>query len=187
MNRSSELSVNQLYDKIASREALNLIDVREYPEFAAAHLSSAMLIPLGELERGAGEIDRKLPTYVICQTGRRSAEAQSKLLSLGFAEVKNVAGGIAAWRRAGYPVERAERAPWSLERQVRLAAGSLVLLGALLGIFVHSRFVWLSAFVGGGLVFAGVTDWCGMGLLLARLPWNRPSEQKDSSSRPICG
>lgn len=174
MNRS-EISVNQLYAKIKSGEPLNLIDVREFPEFAAGRPPGARLIPLKEIDRRGAEIDPTLPTYVLCRTGRRSAEAREKLLSLGFGEVRNVAGGVIAWQKAGYPLEKEARAPWSLERQVRVAAGSLVLLGALLAVFVESRFVWLSAFVGAGLVFAGVTDFCGMALLLARLPWNRPS------------
>ncbi len=183
MKGPAELSVGQLHLKMTSAEPLNLVDVREYPEFAAGHLPSARLIPLGEIERRRSEIDRDLPTYVICRTGRRSLEAQAKLFSLGFKEVQNVKGGMVAWQKAGYPVEKEARVPWSLERQVRLAAGSLVLAGALLGAFVDPRFVWLSAFVGAGLVFAGLTDWCGMGLLLARLPWNRPS---DPESRPVC-
>lgn len=179
MNRSSEISVGQLHDKMASKEPLNLIDVREFPEFAAGRLPGARLIPLREIDRRGAEIDPTLPTYVFCRTGRRSAEAREKLLSLGFGEVRNVAGGIVAWQKAGYLLEKEARAPWSLERQVRVAAGSLVLLGALLAVLVEGRFVWLSAFVGAGLVFAGVTDFCGMSLLLARLPWNRPSNRAD--------
>jgi rhodanese-related sulfurtransferase len=177
MNRSSEISVGELHDKMASKEPFHLIDVREFPEFAAGRPPGARLIPLREIDRRATGIDPTLPIYVFCRTGRRSAEAREKLLSLGFGEVRNVAGGIVAWQNAGYPLEKEERAPWSLERQVRVAAGSLVLLGALLAVFVESRFIWLSAFVGAGLVFAGVTDFCGMSLLLSRLPWNRPSQR----------
>ena len=185
MNRSSEISVNQLHDRMASKESLNLIDVREFPEFASGRVPGARLIPLRSVDRRASEIDRTLPTYVICRTGRRSAEAQGKLLSLGFGEVQNVAGGIVAWQKAGYPLEKEERAPWSLERQVRVAAGSLVLLGALLAVSVDGRFAWLSAFVGAGLVFAGVTDFCGMALLLARLPWNQPSNRNDGKPESV--
>jgi hypothetical protein len=83
-----------------------------------------------------------------------------------------VEGGTIAWSDAGLPVERAAVKVMSLERQVRIGAGSLVLTGVLLAIFVHPYFLALSGFVGGGLVFAGITDWCGMGLLLAKAPWN---------------
>ncbi|MBO0696981.1 MAG: DUF2892 domain-containing protein, partial [Zavarzinella sp.] len=94
------------------------------------------------------------------------------LLAAGCPDVMNVEGGTAAWAAAGLPVVRGRKAV-SLERQVRIAAGLLVVLGAVLGWLVHPAFVGLSAFVGAGLVFAGVTDTCGMGMLLARMPWNR--------------
>ena len=108
----------------------------------------------------------------MCRTGRRSAEAQKKLTARGFADVTNVAGGFEAWKKENLPFERDENAPWALERQVRFAAGLLVLTGVLSSVFVHPYFVWLSAFVGAGLVFAAVTDTCAMGLLLAKMPWN---------------
>jgi rhodanese-related sulfurtransferase len=93
------------------------------------------------------------------------------------AEVYNVEGGTAAWERAGLQVVRREgRRVISLERQVRIAAGSLVLIGVTLGWLVHPALFGLAAFVGLGLVFAGVTDWCGMGLLLARMPWNQKAK-----------
>jgi hypothetical protein len=95
---------------------------------------------------------------------------------MGWA-VTSLSGGMSAWERAGLPVEREARAPWSLERQVRLSAGSLVLLGTVLGWLVHPAFFGLSAFVGAGLIFAAITDWCGMGLLLARAPWNRSRDR----------
>jgi len=83
-----------------------------------------------------------------------------------------VEGGTLAWIEAGLSVNRGTTKVISLERQVRIAAGSLVLTGVLLAIFVHPYFIGISAFVGAGLIFAGITDWCGMGLLLAKLPWN---------------
>jgi rhodanese-related sulfurtransferase len=98
--------------------------------------------------------------------------ACARLQAAGQANVVNVEGGTLAWAEAGLPVVRGPKAI-SLERQVRIAAGSLVLLGAVLGWFVHPAFVGLSAFIGAGLVFAGVTDTCGMALLLARMPWNQ--------------
>jgi rhodanese-related sulfurtransferase len=84
-----------------------------------------------------------------------------------------VAGGTQAWIAAGLPVVRGASHVMSLERQVRIAAGSLVLLGVLLGQFVHIGFIWISGFVGASLVFAGISGICGMGLLLARMPWNQ--------------
>ena len=84
----------------------------------------------------------------------------------------NVQGGTAAWEQAGLPVVRGKKAV-SLERQVRIVAGFLALTGALLGFFVNIHFIWLSAFIGAGLMFAGITDTCGMGMMLAKMPWNR--------------
>ena len=84
-----------------------------------------------------------------------------------------VEGGTTAWAAAGLPCESTGGRVISLERQVRIAAGALVLVGVLLGWFVHPYFVWLSAFVGGGLIFAGITDTCAMGMLLAKMPWNQ--------------
>jgi rhodanese-related sulfurtransferase len=99
-------------------------------------------------------------------------------LGAGFTNVINIEGGTLACIECGLPVIRGKKAI-TLERQVRIAAGSLVLLGVLLGWLVHPVLVTLSAFVGAGLVFAGITDTCGMGLLLARMPWN---QVKDATS-----
>ena len=121
------------------------------------------------------EFNRAPPLVIICGSGNRAAQARERLARLGFSNLACLAGGLAAWEASGFPVERDERAPWSLERQVRVAAGALVLAGAALGWLAHPGFHGLSAFVGAGLVFAGVTDWCGMGLLLAKAPWNRRS------------
>lgn len=164
-------------------QARAIIDVREYAEYAAGRIPGARLIPLGAIERRAEEIDRSFPVYVVCRTGRRSGEAQRKLIALGFTDVRNVAGGFLSWRDAGFPIERDERAPWSLERQVRFVAGLLALIGALLAWFVHPGFVWLPALLGAGLVFAAVTDSCAMGMMLAKLPWNRTYDEK---ARPAC-
>ena len=116
------------------------------------------------------------PLFVICRSGSRGAKAAEKFRAAGFPNVVNVEGGTVAWEQAGLPVVRSPKKVVSLERQVRIGAGSLVLLGVLLGFLVHPAFFALCAFVGAGLVFAGVTDWCGMGLMLAKMPWNNRSE-----------
>ncbi len=176
MGRKLEVEVGDLRVALGTGDACSVIDVREYPEYAAGRIREARLIPLGEIERRAREIDHSKPVYVICRTGRRAVEAQAKLHALGFTDVRNVRGGMQAWEAGGHPVERDERAVWSLERQVRFVAGSLVLAGVLLSVFVTQPFVWLAGFVGAGLVFAAVTDACAMGLMLARLPWNRAKQ-----------
>lgn len=149
----------------------SVVDVREYPEYVAAHLPGSRLVPLETLKRqpelaGAGEV------LLLCRSGRRAREAAALLEGRAGVQPVIVEGGIEAWTQAGFPT-RKERGPISLERQVRIAAGTLVLTGLLLDFFVPgARF--LSGLVGAGLVFAGVTDTCAMGLLLAKLPWNRP-------------
>jgi rhodanese-related sulfurtransferase len=160
----------------SARPAVALLDVRTPVEYAAVHAEGAKLIPLDVLDPNAVMADRNgsagEPVYVLCKSGARAAKAVERFRAAGFDNVFSVEGGTQAWERAGLPVVRGEKM-MSLERQVRIAAGSLVLLGALLGWLVHPAFLGLSALVGAGLVFAGVTDWCGMGLLLARMPWNR--------------
>ena len=156
-------------------DPVDLIDVRTPAEFREVHLAFARNVPLSDLDPWAvpagrdGHADR--PLYVICRSGGRGRQACERLTAAGVGAV-NVEGGTLAWADAGLPVVRGEKAV-SLERQVRIAAGSLVLTGVALGHVVHPYLAGLSAFVGAGLVFAGVTDTCAMGLLLARMPWNR--------------
>jgi rhodanese-related sulfurtransferase len=155
---------------------IDLIDVRTAVEYREVHVEIARNVPLDELDPAALMHARKgsahEPLYVICRSGGRGKQACEKFLNAGFSNVVNVEGGTMACIEAGLPVSRGKKAI-SLERQVRIAAGSLVLLGAILGWFVHPAFIGLSAFVGAGLLFAGVTDTCGMGMILSRMPWNK--------------
>ena len=109
---------------------------------------------------------------MICQAGGRSMKISKTLETAGFTNIVNVEGGTSAWHAAGLPVVEGKKV-MSLERQVRIAAGSLVVIGAAVGQFVHPGGFGLSAFIGAGLVFAGVTDTCGMGMMIAKMPWNR--------------
>ena len=163
---------------------VQLIDVRTPGEFEAMHAEGARSVPLDQLNGQSVADATGEPVYVICQSGARGAKACERLQAAGLDDVFNVAGGTVAWEKAGLPVVQGVRKVISLERQVRVGAGSLVLLGGLLGWHVHPAFHALSAVVGAGLVFAGVTDWCGMGLLLARLPWNRRSGSTPDACAP---
>jgi rhodanese-related sulfurtransferase len=162
---------------------VDLIDVRTPVEFREVHVENARNVPLDRLNPAAlmqarnGSADE--PLYFICRSGSRGLQACEKFVKAGFSNVVNVEGGTMACVEAGLPVVRGKKAV-SLERQVRIAAGSLVLLGALLGWLVHPALMGLSAFVGAGLLFSGITDTCGMGMVLARMPWNRCG--KDSTS-----
>lgn len=164
------ISPRRLAELRAAGTAVELIDVRTPVEFREVHAEGARNVPLDRLDPSA--LDAAAPVYVICKSGGRGRQACEKLRAAGLAAVVNVEGGTQAWADAGLPVVRGKRAV-SLERQVRIAAGGLVLLGAVLAWLVDPAFVGLAALVGAGLAFAGVTDTCAMGLLLARMPWNR--------------
>ncbi len=129
--------------------------------------------PLDELKPGSLPLPKDQPVYLLCRSGRRATKAAEKLAKEGFSQPIVVEGGTLAWIEASLPVTRNATKVISLERQVRIAAGAIVFTGVLLARFVNPHFIWLSGFVGAGLVFAGITDYCGMGLLLARMPWNR--------------
>jgi len=162
---------------------IDLIDVRTPVEFREVHLAAARNVPLDQLDPAAFHAARNgaadEPLYFICRSGGRGGQACEKFLKAGYANVFNVEGGTQACIAAGLPVVRGSKAV-SLERQVRIAAGSLVVLGAALGWFAQPAFIGLSAFVGTGLVFAGVTDTCGMGMILAKMPWNRCAAEATS-------
>lgn len=161
-------------EHVSAGRAAGLIDVRTPMEYREVHAQPAQNRPLDQLDPARLDLQptAERPLYVICRTGSRGRQACERLQSAGVDHVVNVEGGTLAWIEAGLPVVRG-RASISLERQVRIAAGSLVMLGVLLGLVVHPAFLGLAAFVGAGLVFAGVTDTCGMGLMLARMPWNQ--------------
>ncbi len=170
----SECTVMGLKEQLENGE-IHLVDVREEMEFAGGRVSGANLLPLGELEERHQELDHSKPIYVMCRTGRRSTEAQKKLRAMGFTNVVNVVGGIEAWKGENLPVERDEHAPWSIERQVRFTAGLLVFIGVVLSLLVRPYFIVIPGFVGFGLAFTATIDWCGMGMLIAKMPWNKRS------------
>lgn len=168
------ITPQKLSELIHSGAAVELIDVRTPVEYREVHVSSARNVPLDQLNAAQFAAGRSSaePLYVICRSGSRGKQACEKFLAAGYTNVVNVEGGTQAWDQAGLPVVRGKKAI-SLERQVRIAAGLMVLAGSVLGYFVSPYWIGLSAFVGAGLTFAGITDTCGMGLLLARMPWNQ--------------
>jgi rhodanese-related sulfurtransferase len=158
----------------ASPEA-RLLDVRMPGEYETAHIPGAYNVPLDTLAEHASEI-RTLtaPIILVCQSGQRARRAEEALRQLGMTNLHVLDSGVTGWISAGYPVVRGPRR-MSLERQVRILAGSLVAVGAVLALLVSPWFALLPALVGGGLVFSGVTDTCGLALLLGHLPHNRPA------------
>lgn len=157
-----------------------MLDVRTPAEFHSLHVEGAENLPLTELDvaslqaslraRGLGEADT---LYLLCQSGKRAEMAAQRIAAESSWQVAVVEGGTLACVQAGLPTKRGQRQVMSLERQVRVVAGSLVLTGAVLGFTVAPGWHYLSGFVGGGLLFAGLSDTCMMGMLLARMPWNQ--------------
>jgi len=155
-----------------------LIDVREPDEHARERIEGARLAPLSRFDpvSFAGERERGRIGVFHCNSGNRTAQAADRLLSAEFAEAYQLEGGIQGWKRAGLPVIADRKAPLPIMRQVQIAAGSLVLLGIVLAVLVSPWFMALSAFVGAGLIVAGITGFCGMANLLLHMPWNRSRE-----------
>ncbi|AWK09081.1 DUF2892 domain-containing protein [Streptomyces spongiicola] len=158
---------------------LTVIDVRTPGEFAGGHLPGALNIPLDRIRRALPDIRHaaeRRDVLIVCASGARSGNACRILAENGVAAA-TLSGGTAAWAAVGHGLSRPEgaaRASWGMERQVRFTAGTVVLLGLLLGLLVHPAFQFLSAAIAGGLVFSALTDTCGMAAVLARLPHNRP-------------
>ena len=149
-----------------------LLDVRGFDEFAAGHAEGAVCIPLPDLERRAGDLPTDRPVLVMCQSGGRSAIAAERLRALGMDNITDIQGGFNAWRQAGLPTEKQSSAI-PLERQVRIAAGALVLGFSLLGFFVNPAFFYGSALIGFMLTLTGALGICPMMSVLRLLPWNR--------------
>jgi rhodanese-related sulfurtransferase len=161
-----------------------LIDVRTPAEFDAGHIPGAVNVPLDELKASLDELCSVLDDHhdvvLVCRSGARAGQAQEALRAAGVPAPAVLSGGIVDWERTGGAVNRG-RQRWELERQVRLAAGSLVVAG-IVGSTVAPKAKWLSAFVGGGLVVAAVSNTCAMGMALARMPWNKRGARATGSA-----
>lgn len=152
-----------------------LIDVREPDEYAREHIPGARLVPLSGFDAAAFDDEHGKVGVFHCNSGNRTGQAAAQLLGSGFAEVYHLSGGIQGWKKAGLRINANQRAPLPIQRQVQITAGSMVVLGVVLGLLVSPWFYALSAFVGAGLTFAGVTGTCALASLLGLMPWNRPT------------
>ncbi|MFM8258777.1 MAG: rhodanese-like domain-containing protein [Vulcanococcus sp.] len=169
---SQQISAQQLADDLA-HQRVHVIDVREPMAYAAGHIAGSVNRPLRRL--GQSPLPRG-PLVLVCQSGYRSHQGIARLQQQGYGEtLAELAGGLPSWEQAGLPLHRLRNAPLPLMRQVQIAAGSLVLLGLILSHLVAPAWIALSWFVGAGLVFAGISGFCGMARLLAAMPWNRVS------------
>jgi rhodanese-related sulfurtransferase len=169
------LRAQELAELLEERADVRLLDVRLPGEYEGAHIPGAYNVPLDTLGEHASEIRATVdePVVLICQSGSRARRAEEALKECTMTNLHVLDGGMNGWIAAGQVVNRGpERL--SLERQVRIAAGALAAAGAVLAVLVNPLWAVLPAFVGSGLVFAGVTDTCGLAMLLGKLPYNRP-------------
>ena len=165
-----------LSELIQEHPDVRLLDVRTPGEFESAHIRGAYNVPLDTLPEHTREIRTVTEAQVVlvCQSGQRAGKAEDALRAAGMSNLHVLEGGINGWMAAGFDTVHG-RKRISLERQVRIAAGSLVAIGGILALLINPVFAAVPAVVGSGLVFAGVTDTCMMGMLLARLGYNRPA------------
>jgi len=179
-----KISAENLHDFQKENQA-HLLDVRNPDEYSLCRVEGSQCIPLDTLPQRLAEIPRDKPVLVYCRSGNRSRQAIELLQSHGFDNLVQVEGGIQRLEKAGGKVVRSRRGI-PIMQQVQVTAGSLVLLGLFLAWLVHPGFVFLSAFVGAGLVFAGLSGYCGMAKFLELMPWNRCPAPPPSPAGKVC-
>ncbi|GCF08671.1 rhodanese-like domain-containing protein [Dictyobacter arantiisoli] len=167
--------VEKAYEMIMVTQDAIVIDVRTPAEFEAKHIAGSHNIPLDQLPVYTNEIAKlasNTPVLLICQSGTRARKAAEILQTAPVPSLSLLDGGMVAWEKAGKPYKQGVQ-KWSMERQVRGVAGTLVLLGALGGLFAWKPLTWIAALVGGGLAYSAASNTCGMALLLSKLPYNQ--------------
>lgn len=162
-------------------DTVRILDVRTAGEFETVHIPGSYHVPLDTLREHRGELGQ-LPggLVLVCQSGGRASQAAKQLAELGVPGLKILDGGMGAWIASGGPVRRG-RERWSLERQVRLVAGSIV-LSSILASTVVPKAKWVAGFVGSGLTFAALSNTCAMGVVLSKLPYNRGAATCDTGT-----
>lgn len=169
------LSVSEAQSRL---HELTVVDVRTPAEFTSGHLPDAVNVPLDRIGRALPELRQaagRKPLLLVCASGARSDNAAGTLASHGI-PAASLTGGTTAWVAEGHGLQYPDgrpRAVWAMERQVRFTAGSIVLLGLALGLFVRPAFQLLSAAIAAGLVFSALTNTCGMAVVLGKLPFNQ--------------
>jgi len=175
------ISPVELNKRLESGAAAALLDVRTPAEHEKIHVPGVHLVPVDNLDPEAlastNGFAKDRTIYILCHSGMRAERAARKMEDRGFRDCVVVEGGTAAWAAAGLPVNRTDRFALPLNRQVQLVAGTMALAGAVLAVTVAPAWIFLSGFVGFGLVLAGATDFCPMAILLAKMPWNQGSKK----------
>ena len=175
----SEIAPLDLYGRMKSGEDIHLIDVRSSYEFNSGHVVNAQSIPLDSLSRESllmhlekAEAGSEKPLYITCKAGFRAEQAAQRLAAEGLENLVLIQGGTDAWEKAGLPVKRQSQMI-SLERQVQITIGVLLVMKVIFGFAIHELFFVGAALIGAGLIVAGITRWCGIAEIFAKLPWNR--------------
>jgi len=173
------LSVQTLQERLSSEDAPRVLDVRTPAEFETAHIPGSYNVPLDNLREHRAELRAHLDEDVVlvCRTGGRAEQAEKALAEVGLPGLRVLEGGMVAWESNGAPVNRGKQT-WELERQVRLVAGGIV-LSSVLGSIVIPELKWVAGGIGAGLTFAALSNTCAMGMLLAKMPWNRRGDSCD--------
>jgi rhodanese-related sulfurtransferase len=173
MKHISIPAFKEVIESEANNTTVDFINVCTPAEYKEKHIKGVRSVPLDSLPKQVTELNKKKTVYIHCRSGQRGRQAIEKLLALGVtAELVNVEGGLLAWEEAGHEVgSHTTRLP--IMRQVFIGAGGLVLIGLILTHFVDYNFILLPLFVSLGLLVSGVTGWCGLALLLSKMPWNK--------------
>ncbi|MTD28470.1 rhodanese family protein [Erwinia sorbitola] len=171
------------YQVISPTEAKDLqargatiVDIREPAEFLREHIADALTLPLSEIQKGKAlpPVSLQHPVIFHCLSGARTQQHTDILIKAAHPhKVMLLEGGLSGWKQAKLPTIEDKKQPLPLMRQVQITAGSLVVIGVLLGYTLGTGFFLLSGFIGAGLVFAGLSGWCGMANVLAKMPWNK--------------
>ncbi len=168
-----KITASELESRLGAGEKYQLIDVRSHTEYAAGHVPCAVNIPMEQVEARLDDLRPGEKVVLVCQSGRRACLTHD-LIEGHRDDLVILEDGTNGWVSAGLPVVGSTSSRWSLDRQVRLVAGVLVLTGVILGFAVAPGWFGVAAFVGAGLTFSGITNFCGMASLLALMPWNKP-------------
>lgn len=169
------IQANQLQKQIQSGSRVALIDVRTPVEYYEKRIANSRSMPLDALDPAAvkaAAADAE-SCVLICLGGKRAQQAFQKLQAAGCHKLAVLEGGVQAWESAGLPLERSESKHLPLMRQVQLIIGLLALSGSILALTVNKNFAFIPAFLGAGLTMAGATGWCGLAILLSKMPWNK--------------
>ena len=172
MSRLTPLSPASLAERIA-QGSIQIIDIREADEYAREHIAASQSLPLSSLNQALPNEGKDI--VFTCKSGQRTKANSEHLAACAPVPAYVLEGGLDGWKRAGFASVIIRSKPIDMMRQVQMIAGSLILLGVVLGTLVHPGLYGISAFVGAGPLFAGLTGFCGMARLLAFAPWNRQS------------